>query len=60
MPIKRAAKRTEICCNWKEKKILMGALIFLIGLLKYMGQDWSVILMIVGVLIVLKGILIKK
>ena len=62
MAIKRAPKRSTgfdwSCCM--EKKILIGALIFLVGLLKYLELGWPEILMIVGVLIILKGILIKK
>lgn len=43
-----------------EKKILIGALIFFVGLLRYLEIGWAEILMIVGAAIVLKGILIKK
>jgi len=59
MAIKRAAKKT-VTCDWKEKKILIGALIFFVGLLRYIRIEWPEILMIVGALIILKGILIKK
>jgi len=43
-----------------EKKILIGALIFFVGLLRYLEIGWAEILMIVGAVIVLKGVLIKK
>jgi len=57
MAKKRAVKRIH---GHVEKKILIGALIFFVGLLRYLEIGWPEILMIVGAAIVLKGILIKK
>lgn len=46
--------------EWHAKKMMMlGALLFIVGLLRNMGYDWSVVLMIIGALIFVKG-LIKK
>lgn len=59
MVVKRGTNKS-MTCDWKEKKILFGALIFLIGLLRYLKIGWSEILMIVGALIILKGILMNK
>lgn len=56
MAKKRFVRTTH---EWKGKKILIGTLIFFVGLLRYLEIDWSIILMIVGALVVLKGALIK-
>lgn len=59
MAIKRVARKS-MTIDWEKKKILIGALIFFVGLLRYLNVGWPEILMIVGALIILKSILIKK
>jgi len=43
-----------------RKAMLLGGLVFLVGLLRYYGIGWPEVLIIVGALIFLKGLLIKK
>ena len=45
--------------HYAKKKMLMGFGIFLLGLVKYLGYSWEQGLMLIGVLVFLKGILIK-
>ena len=46
--------------EWHAKKMMLGgALVFIVGLLRYWGYDWSVVLMIIGALIFLKGLMKK-
>ncbi len=46
--------------HWmKGKPMLLGVILFLIGILAYVGYDWTVILMVLGVLLFLKGIWLK-
>ena len=45
--------------HYGKKKMLMGAGIFLLGLVKYLGYSWEEGLMLIGVLVVLKGLMIK-
>ena len=45
--------------HYGKKKMLMGFGIFLLGLIKYMGYSWEQALMVLGVLVFIKGILIK-
>jgi hypothetical protein len=42
-----------------HKIVFMGCLMFLIGLLFYLNYDWTVVLMVAGILIFLKGLYIK-
>jgi len=49
-------KAKECCHHMKGKPILLGVLLFLIGFLANLGYDWTVILMVLGVLFFLKGI----
>jgi hypothetical protein len=49
-------EKQKECHCMKGKPMLLGVLLFLIGFLAYVGYDWKVILMIVGVLLFLKGI----
>jgi uncharacterized membrane protein HdeD (DUF308 family) len=59
------AKETACCCCGEFLKakpwraVFIGILMFLIGLLIYLGYGWDVILMAVGVLFILKGIVLK-
>lgn len=53
-------KKQECCCGHTPKRaMLMGIALFIAGILKYMGYDWSIVLMAIGVLLVLKGIILK-
>jgi hypothetical protein len=50
------------CCGGHmhgHRKLLIGGLIFLVGLMLYLNYSWPVILMVVGAIVFLKG-LIKK
>lgn len=49
-------KPKECCHGMKGKPMLFGVLLFLIGILAYYGYNWTVILMVLGVLFFLKGI----
>jgi hypothetical protein len=40
----------------KGKAMLFGVMLFLIGILAHYGYDWTIILMILGVLFFLKGV----
>ncbi len=42
-----------------KKAVAMGILVFIIGLLRYLGYDWSMVLMIAGILMVLYGFVMK-
>lgn len=42
-----------------KKKMFFGFLLFLVGLLMYMGYGWDIILMVVGALVFVKGIILK-
>ena len=53
MARRRIVKRAH---DWKGKKIFIGALIFFVGLLRYLDIEWSKILMVLGALIVLAGL----
>lgn len=39
--------------------MFFGTILFVIGLLGYLGYDWTIILMILGILVFLKGIIVK-
>ena len=55
-----AEKKDKEWMQWHAKKMMLGgALIFIAGLVKSMGYDWPVVLMVVGALLFIKG-LIKK
>ncbi|MEM7824969.1 MAG: hypothetical protein QXO27_03270 [Candidatus Aenigmatarchaeota archaeon] len=41
------------------KMMFLGIILFVIGLLKYLGYDWNIVLMALGVLFFLKGIALK-
>lgn len=53
----------DICALWMKtagkRAMFLGILIFLIGILRYYGYDWNIVLMAVGVLLFLKGIILK-
>ena len=58
------AKDKEKCCHG-GKKVFLGCIVFLIGLLWYMSDAgyityaylWPVVVMVLGVLLVIKGII---
>lgn len=58
-------KKSNECCEHKGKKVFMGVVVFLIGLLWYLKDTgyisyaylWPVVVMAIGVLLVLKGII---
>ncbi len=52
-------EKSKECCCMKGKPMVMGIILFLIGILRYLGYDWNMVLMAVGVLLFLKGILLK-
>ena len=47
--------------HWHAKKMMMiGVGLFIAGLLRYMGYDWSVVLMVLGALAFIKGLMKMK
>ena len=50
-----ASKRSKVSYAHAEKS-LFGLMIFLLGLVKYLGYSWEIALMVVGVLMALKGL----
>jgi len=57
MPRNERMKSAECCSHYGKKKLLIGVFLFLLGLVKYMGYDWDMVLMVAGVLVFAKGIL---
>lgn len=41
------------------RAMFLGIVLFAIGLLRYLGYDWSIVLMVVGVMLFIKGIILK-
>ncbi len=57
---KRQSNKKDVCYDYYVKKKLMsGGLLFLFGLIKYMGYSWEVALMVIGALVFLKGLIMK-
>ncbi|MBI2542562.1 MAG: hypothetical protein HYW24_00020 [Candidatus Aenigmarchaeota archaeon] len=42
-----------------KRVMMLGAILFLIGLLRNLGYDWNIVLMAVGALLFLKGLVLK-
>lgn len=42
-----------------KRAMFLGIVLFLIGLLRNLGYDWNIVLMAVGVLLFLKGVMLK-
>jgi uncharacterized membrane protein len=38
---------------------VLGMILFVVGVLRYLGIEWSVVLMILGALLMLKALLLK-
>lgn len=59
------AKDKEKCCGHAGKKVFLGCLVFLLGVLWYLRDAgyitydyfWPVVVMALGVLLVIKGII---
>jgi hypothetical protein len=55
--------KPDMCCDWHKmmsRKIMwLGIILFLIGLIRYYGYDWNVVLMSVGIVLFLKGVILK-
>jgi hypothetical protein len=49
--------------EWHKHKgkflISLGVLVFVVGLMRYLGFDWPMVLMAAGILILLKGLYLK-
>lgn len=45
--------------HFAKKKMMMGAFLFLAGLLLFLGYTWDIVLMAVGALIVLKSLFLR-
>jgi len=41
------------------RAMFLGVVLFAIGLLRYLGYDWNIVLMVVGVLLFIQGIILK-
>lgn len=64
MRISSMAKQKEIPCTCPpmhsgKGMLMFGLGIFIFGLIRYLGYDWSVALMGLGILAFLKGLIIK-
>lgn len=46
--------------HYRKKKMFMGFLLFIFGLVFYLGYSWDVALMVVGALVFLKGFMMKR
>ena len=51
-----AKKKTTMCYDAKHK-ITLGLGLFIFGLVKYLGYDWEIAFMVIGILAILKGLL---
>ena len=55
--------KLDMCCDWHKmmsRKIMwLGIILFLIGLIRYFGYDWNIVLIVVGIVLFLKGIISK-
>ncbi len=55
------AKKDNEWMRWHAKKTMMiGVALLIAGLLRYMGYDWSVVLMVLGALAFIKGLMKMK
>ncbi|MFH1474095.1 MAG: hypothetical protein ABIE55_04375 [Candidatus Aenigmatarchaeota archaeon] len=52
-------KKMDMHYYYAKKKMLLGVGIFLFGLIKYLGYSWEQAIMVLGILVFLKGVLIK-
>lgn len=53
-------KKDETCCCHGGKMKVLGLVLFLAGLLRYFNISWDFVLMVLGVILVLKGLLISR
>lgn len=59
------AKEEKMCCGHGKKSMMLGIVVFLIGLLWYLESNgyiayanlWQVVVMALGILLILKGII---
>jgi uncharacterized membrane protein HdeD (DUF308 family) len=59
MPEKKSDMCEKMMKHMPYKAMFIGILLFVIGLLNYLGYGWNIIVMVIGILLFLKGI-IKK
>jgi len=56
-------EQSNMCCDWKKimpcKLMWLGLMLFLIGIIRYYGYDWNIVLMVVGIVLFLKGVILK-
>lgn len=57
----RRRNKKSVCdhAHYARKKMVMGCMLFLFGLVVYLGYTWDIALMLVGALVFLKGLMIK-
>ena len=55
----RRPEQKKLAYHYGAKKMLFGLLLFVLGLVKYLGYGWDVALMVVGALIFVKGLIMK-
>jgi uncharacterized membrane protein HdeD (DUF308 family) len=56
MPVK---KEETCCCHHGHGIKALGIALFLAGLLSYLNFSWDIVLMVVGAVLVLKGLWMK-
>ena len=60
---KRSNRRNKkaVCdhAHFAKKKMMMGCMLFLFGLVVYLGYTWDIALMLIGALVFLKGLMLK-
>lgn len=58
MPAKK--EDPQMYGHYRGKPLMMlGVVLFLIGILRFYNVDWNTVLMVIGALLILKGIWVK-
>jgi|GEM_PF-5448015 len=56
---KKTTPKTMSHYDYSKKKMWIGVLLFLAGLILYMGYDWAMVFMVIGLLMFVKSLLMK-
>jgi len=43
-----------------KKLAMLGVLLLVVGVMRYLNFDWSYVFMVVGILMILKALMLKK
>jgi hypothetical protein len=60
MPQRKAKEMNECCHHDGKMKVLIGLLMILAGFLLWIGYSWDVVLIVVGVVLLVKGLFMHK